>query len=68
MKKAIILAIFLTVTTFSLFAQAPPPPDNAGTGGGPVGSSNAPIDGGLSIFLLLAGAYAGRKVSVENRK
>ena len=68
-KKIILLAAILTVTTFSLLAQAPPPPpDNASTGGGPVGSTGAPIDGGLSIFLLLAGAYAGRKIRVENRK
>ena len=49
MKKAIILAIFLTVTTFSLFARAPPhPPADVGTGGGPIGSnlSGAPIDEG----------------------
>jgi hypothetical protein len=66
MKIAIILAIILTVSTFSLIAQPPPPPDNAGTGGGPIGSGplGAPIDGGLTILLALAGAYAGRKIRI----
>ena len=63
MKKAIILAIILTVSTFSLLAQAPPPPpDNAGTGGGPVGSTGAPIDGGLTILLAMAVAFGGKKI------
>lgn len=64
MKKAIILAIILTVTTFSLFAQMPPhPPDDAGSGGGPIGSpSGAPIDGGLSILLAMGALYGGKKI------
>lgn len=63
-KKIIVLAALLTVTTLSLLAQTPPhPPADAGSGGGPVGSnpSGAHIDGGLTILIALAGAYAGKK-------
>jgi hypothetical protein len=65
MKKVIILAIILTITTLSLFAQAPPPPpSNAGTGGGPIGSGpmGAPIDGGLTVALLLGAGYALKQI------
>ncbi len=71
MKKVIILAIILSITTLSLFAQAPPPPpSNAGTGGGPIGSGpmGAPIDGGLIILLVLAGTYASRKTFVLKKE
>ena len=69
-KKIILLSAILTISTLSLFSQTPPHPnggsDPTSIHNGAVGSngpSGAPIDGGLSIFLLLAGAYAGRKIS-----
>lgn len=61
MKKIILTVSILLIASFPLLAQAPPPPPgNAGTGGGPVGTSptGAPIDGGLSILLILAAVYA----------
>ncbi|MEI6900838.1 MAG: hypothetical protein WCL00_13245 [Bacteroidota bacterium] len=74
-KKIILLTAILTISTLSLFAQNPPHPNGGNnpnpTSNGTVGSngpSGAPIDGGLSIFLVLAAAYAGRKVRVENRE
>jgi hypothetical protein len=67
MKKAIkllvIAGIFLSLPLFSV-AQTPPHPNNGGgapIGNTPVGGA-APIDGGLSIMLLLGAAYGSRKI------
>jgi hypothetical protein len=67
MKKAIksilISGVFLTLPMLSL-AQTPPHPNGGGgLGGGntPVGGGG-PIDGGLSILLLLGAAYGSRKI------
>ena len=63
-KKILLIAAILTLTSVSLFAQAPPPPpNNAGSGTGPVGGqpSGAPIDGSIWIFMVFAGAYAIKK-------
>jgi hypothetical protein len=72
MKKAI--RIFTVVSFFALLpilsmAQPPHPNSPTTTGGGnapgatntPVGGG-APIDGGLSIFLLMGAAYGAKKV------
>ncbi len=65
MKKIIkILAVgaFLTVLPLAMSAQTPPHPGGGsapGSGDPPVGS---PIDGGLSIMLVLGAAYGAKKV------
>lgn len=69
MKKLIILLAILTIGSFTLFAQGPPPnppatADNGGTNGyvGGTGGSSAPIGNGAFILISLAAAYAGRKI------
>lgn len=60
-RRVFIIVSILALGSISLFAQAPPPPPgNAGLGGGPVGSGPAsvPIDGGITLLLSFAGLYA----------
>jgi hypothetical protein len=66
-----LIAAFLFISSVSTFAQAPPPPpNNAGSATGPIGGqpSGAPIDGGIWIFMLFAGAYTAKKIqsSIKN--
>jgi hypothetical protein len=66
-----ILAIFLTTSRVN--AQEPPHPPTVGHGqkGNQAPGGAAPIDGGVSVLLLLAagyGTYSARKVSRENKK
>ena len=68
MRKILLLLAFLTLGSITLMAQAPPPPpagaDNNSTNGyvgGPVGPG-APVGNGTFILVILAAAYAGRKV------
>ena len=66
--RLISIVFFMFIVSAS-FAQGPPdPPTNPGSGGGsdlPVGGS-APIDGGLSIFLLLGSAYGTYRFKKSN--
>jgi hypothetical protein len=74
MKRILILLTFLTIGSFTLMAQAPPPAppatgNNGGTNGfvgGTNGPSSGPIGNGTFILLALAAAYAGRKVYSAN--
>lgn len=67
MKKAIkilvVTAFFLTVP-FVMMAQSPPHPnggnDPSSGGNTPVGGA-APIDGGISLMLILGAAYGSKK-------
>lgn len=68
MKKIYtILTVFtmaFLLNTSALQADVPPPPGGSG-GGGPSGSDlpvGAPIDGGLTILLVLGAAYGSKKV------
>jgi hypothetical protein len=69
MKKAIqfLLIAGLILTLPLIFNGQPPAPPHPNGGSGP-GSGNtvvggaAPIDGGLSILLLLGAAYGSRKI------
>jgi hypothetical protein len=59
-----LLAVFAIVPT--AVAQEPPHPPT--TGHGQLGNQNpngpsAPIDGGLSILIVLTAAYGGRKIN-----
>ena len=67
MKKIILLAVFVAISSFALLAQGPPPvpPTSANQGGtGPVGDSNggAPIGSGIILLISLAAGYGAKKV------
>ncbi|MCX6258833.1 MAG: hypothetical protein NTW49_13190 [Bacteroidia bacterium] len=60
------ICFFVALLTIGLSAFSQPIPGNPGNGGGPglnddVGGG-APLDGGLSILLLLGTAFGGRKL------
>ncbi|MFZ4740319.1 MAG: PID-CTERM protein-sorting domain-containing protein [Bacteroidales bacterium] len=63
MKKIIITAL-IAFSSVGLFAQPIPPPGGGapGTGHGLGGNQGAPIDGGLSILMLLGAVYGAKKV------
>ncbi len=81
MKKSIIkisiiaCLMLLPMLTSQMFAQAPPaPPTNSG-GSANHGSisdqpdpNGAPLDGGLSILLLMGAAYGGKKIQGMRKK
>ena len=57
--KKFILIVFIAISSIVLYAQPVPPPNN---GHGLSGDQNgAPLDGGLSILLILGAAYGGKK-------
>ncbi len=61
-KKALLI-ITMIIAPFvmnSVLAFDPPVPPTDPTSGGPVGST--PIDGGMSIFLLMGAAYGAKKI------
>jgi len=67
MKKIILLAVFVAISSFSLLAQGPPPvpPSSANQGGtGPVGGTDggAPIGNGIVLLITLAAGYGAKKV------
>ncbi len=67
MKKIILLAVFVAISSFALLAQGPPPvpPASANQGGtGPVGDSGggAPIGNGVVLLIALAVGYGAKKV------
>ena len=72
MRKGTFILIFIFGTLISVFAQYPPTPpeppkptvgSNTGTTGNSLnGPMGAPIGDGLSILLMLAGCYAGKRV------
>jgi hypothetical protein len=70
MKKILMLSIVLTISGFSLLAQAPPPPPpgNAGGSGGPVGGGGAPIGSGIVLLITLAAGYGGKKIFDARKK
>jgi hypothetical protein len=69
MKKAIkfLLVSGLILALPLMFKGQPPSPPHPNGGSGPDGGNTvvggiAPIDGGLSILLLLGAAYGSRKI------
>jgi hypothetical protein len=56
--KKLILTMFITMFSIGLFAQPIPPPVSHGSTGDQQG---APIDGGLSILMLIGAAYGAKK-------
>jgi len=68
--KKIILSAFLISVGFGLFAQPIPPPsgNNAASGHGLNGNQGAPIDGGLSILLIISAIYGSKKAYQFKKK
>ena len=61
MKKIYIIALFLIVFSgIQLMAQ--PIPTTIGGHGNTGNATGAPLDGGLSILLVLGAAYGGKKI------
>ncbi|MEI8202279.1 MAG: hypothetical protein WCH34_04655 [Bacteroidota bacterium] len=58
---AIILFVLISNISFSQPPGPPPPPGDGGGGGGEIPVGGSPIDGGLSIFILLGSAYGAYK-------
>jgi len=77
MKKLItkitIIACLMLLPASLLIAQPPPKPPVAGGalgghGGGGDAPDGAPLDGGLSILLLMGAAYGGKKIQSLRKK
>ncbi len=58
--KKIILTIAIILGSICLYAQPVPPPPTQGTSGNQPGGG-APIDGGLSVLLLMGAIYGTKK-------
>jgi hypothetical protein len=63
MKKVILTAL-IAIGSIGLFAQPLPPDYPPGTHGAETDQPGAPIDGGLSILLLMGAAYGAKKVYI----
>ncbi len=66
LKRVLFTLSLMFMLTMSASADVPPPPGGSG-GSGPGGSDlpvGAPIDGGLSILLILGAAYGAKKSSI----
>ena len=68
----IALALLISIHSVSMAQLPPPPPPNGGPGGGHgqggnQGPGGAPIDNGTYIYIVLAAAYALRKVYVMRK-
>jgi len=62
MKKLILTALIIISST-GLFAQPVPPPSGGGNGGHGLNGNQqgAPLDGGLSILMLIGAVYGAKK-------
>ena len=60
-----LIFLFSSMCIFNVFADnpldSPPPPPGGGHGGGG-NSQGAPIDGGMSVLMVLAATYGGWKL------
>ncbi len=69
LKRVLFTLSLLVMFAISASADVPPPPGGSG-GSGPGGSDlpvGAPIDGGLSILLVLGAAYGAKKSFNQNK-
>ncbi len=60
-KKTLLIAGLLTLST-GLWAQLPPPPPGDHGSGSNQNGGNAPIGSGLFILMGMAAAYGGKKL------
>ena len=73
LRKSLLTLVFLFSGMFMFNALAdepndnPPPPPGGGHGGGG-NSQGAPIDGGLSILLILGVGYGAKKRYTERKR
>jgi len=68
--KIIALAAFLTVVPLILSAQYLPTHPNGGNDPGPSNTpvgGGAPIDGGLSVLLMLGAAYGAKRILQQQK-
>jgi hypothetical protein len=66
MKKLLITIAFMMIAGLTLIAQQPPHPNQGsapGSENSPVGGG-APIDGGITVLMVLATAYAFKKTGI----
>jgi hypothetical protein len=63
-KAFLILVAMGLLFSVGMMAQPPKPPAGQGTSGDqpPAGTTGSPIDGGMSIFLVLAAGYGLKKI------
>ena len=69
--KLTIIACLMLLPALSIYAQVPPSPpaqSHGSTGDASDPSAGAPLDGGLSILLLLGAAYGGKKIQAIRKK
>jgi hypothetical protein len=59
--KKIVLTITILLVGICLYAQLVPPPSGYGQNGNQQPGGGAPIDGGLSILLVMAAVYGFKK-------
>jgi hypothetical protein len=62
-RVALLTLSLMLAITFSANADVPPPPGGSG-GSGPGGSDlpvGAPLDGGLTLLLILGASYGAKK-------
>jgi hypothetical protein len=60
--KKLILTVIIAISSITIFAQPLPPTGaNHGNHGNQPGNG-APLDGGLSVLILLGAAYGGKKM------
>ena len=68
--------MLLPMLTTQMFAQAPPAPpavsggaaNHGASGDQPDPEGGTPLDGGLSILLLMGAAYGGKKIRAIRKK
>ncbi len=63
--KKIILTALIAFCSFGLFAQPQPPPFGHGESGDQQG---APLDGGLSVLLVLGAAYGAKELKSKRKE
>jgi len=68
MKKTILTAL-IVISSIGLFAQPVPPPYAPnGHGNNDDQAAGAPIDGGLSILLIMGAAFGAKKIQLLKKK
>jgi hypothetical protein len=66
----IVCFILLPLLSVNVFSQSPPyPPNFHGSAyNPPPPAGGSPLDGGISMLLILGAAYGGRKIKLLSKK
>ena len=76
-SRKIIMLVIIMILGVSVWAQGPPPPpaftddtQDASSGGttGGTGSTDTPLDGGLSLLLVAGAAYGAKRYESRIKK